>query len=193
MRCDLTWQGLPVLASDFVDFLVAQSDEFERSSEEIWEPSCHNPFTVFPANGWTYGPSAPTMIKSLSVDVSSSPQERLLLHHYVTYVARLMIPFEDTRNPWLSDYPTLATARSSQEQKALYSAILTHAAFNLAHLHGETAEISLATKHYDDAIALVKTSIANPSRDYGSLQAAIMTLMMAEVCCASESDPWLTC
>jgi len=200
LRCDLTWHGIPDFTSDLVDILIAQTEENCLSSKETWQPGRYNPFGVFPVHRQTdisnAERSSALLMRPLLVDTTSSSEERFLFHHYVTHVAQIMMPFEDTRNPWLVEYPAVAIARGSNEQKALYSGVLAHAAFNLVHLYGDRYEWAsyLAAKHYDNAISLVTTSIKGASRDNGGLQAAIMTLMMAEVCidigfnCFNEID-----
>ena len=93
-----------------------------------------------------------------------------------------MIPFFHPRNPWYSYYPAVARCYETSDQKALYNAMLSHAAYNLAGLASLPEKMfSLATEYYTNAIAHLKSSLRRENSDYGGILAAIMTLCMAEV------------
>ena len=93
-----------------------------------------------------------------------------------------MIPFFHPRNPWYSYYPAVARCYETSDQKALYNAMLSHAAYNLAGLASLPEKMfSLATEYYTNAIAHLKSSLRQENSDYGGTLAAIMTLCMAEV------------
>lgn len=111
-----------------------------------------------------------------------SDEEKLLFHHYVDYVASIMMPFEHPCNPWKRHYPAVSLQYSGSGEKALYHAILAHAAFNFAHLGSDRQKMMrLATLNYNTAIKYVNDSLRVSGRESGSTLAAIMTLMMAEV------------
>ena len=137
--------------------------------------------------------TAPKLFTSPSSCSQSTHQEKMLFHHYVNHVAHTMMPYEDKRNPWISKYPAVASTRDSNEQRALFYAMLTQASFSLVHLIGaDAAAERLAARQYALATSHVHASLTSVRRDYGCLQAAIMTLVMAEVCADCSQDDWLT-
>lgn len=113
----------------------------------------------------------------------ANSEDKLLFHHYVNYVASVMMPFEHPWNPWKLYYPSVSLEYSVPGERALYHAVLAHAAFNLTHLGGGTAKMMhLAARHYNASIQHVNDSIQNSTdKDTGPILAAVMTLMMAEV------------
>jgi hypothetical protein len=119
-------------------------------------------------------------------------EDRLLFHHYVDYVASIMVPFENPdgpSNPWKVYYPSVSIRYLLPGEKALYHAIIAHSAFNMANLGpGKLTSMRLrsATKHYNMSIQYVNESIGSVNRDSASTLAAIMTLMMAEVSLFAE-------
>lgn len=115
---------------------------------------------------------------------SSSSEARYIFHHYTSHVSTIMIPFFHPRNPWYSYYPAVARCYETCEQKALYNAMLSHAAYNLAGLATSSPAdkmFSLATEYYTNAIGHLKSSLRREDSDYGGTLAAILTLCMAEV------------
>ncbi len=117
----------------------------------------------------------------LQCDAAES-EDSYLFHHYVNRVSFIMMPFEDRRNPWKSHYPAVALQYVSNEQMALYKAILAQSAFNLAHLGGAKEKVfALAIRYYTSAIEDLRENIAEKQGDYGGFRAAGMTLMMVEV------------
>ncbi|GAB1194712.1 hypothetical protein APSETT444_003958 [Aspergillus pseudonomiae] len=120
----------------------------------------------------------------------SSSGEKMLFHHYVNYVASIMMPFEHPWNPWKRHYPVVSLQYSESGEKALYHAILAHAAFNFANLgHDRQKMMQLAASNYNASIQYVNDSIQASGRDFDSTLAAIMTLMMAEVY-SGNSSKW---
>ena len=123
--------------------------------------------------------------------------EKFLFHHYVSHVANIMMPYEHPRNPWKSHYPAVALEMASLKQNFLYSAMLAHAAFNIAHLRGnDDGFLRVGMKQYGDAIQALIHSIGQESLDFPATMASIMTLMFAEVrkrgLLASEKTDYLT-
>ncbi|KPM38575.1 hypothetical protein AK830_g7980 [Neonectria ditissima] len=93
-----------------------------------------------------------------------------------------MMPYEHPRNPWKSQYPATALDLVSAGQKSLYSAMLAHAAFNVAHLRGVDVEmLALGSKHYGHAIQELLKTIAREDVDFPGSMASMMTLMFAEL------------
>lgn len=141
----------------------------------------HSPFSVFPLKVesiWSNGG------RNMN---HATNEDRLLFHHYVDYVASIMVPFENPHgpsNPWKVFYPSVSLRYLLPGEKALYHAIIAHSAFNMANLGPENLKsmrLRSATKHYNISIQYVNESIGSVNRDSASTLAAIMTLMMAEV------------
>lgn len=184
--------GYSILNSDMVDLMIADLDGDGFSFGFSTIRHHHIPFSTFAVEPRcaTFARKPPVGVAEVVEPFNIQPvltngnsyQEKLLFHHYIAHVAQIMMPFEDKRNPWLSDYPAVASACSSYQQQALYHALLTHAAFNLTHLLGKDAAAeTLAAKHYQLAISHVHSSFEAKVDSNGCLQAAIMTLMMAEI------------
>lgn len=110
-----------------------------------------------------------------------SHSDRFLLDHYVNHVARLMMPFHHSRNPWKTHYPAVASRMRLSSERALHSAILAHAAFNLSVLRGDEENMFAAgSRYYSTAIQHLVPNLTL-HEEASSTVAAIMTLMMAEV------------
>ncbi|KAJ5674350.1 fungal-specific transcription factor domain-containing protein [Penicillium maclennaniae] len=192
-KAERTWENRAPLDSDVLDTLIAQCDEGE-ANQRPWPVGVdHNPFLVFPA----VPPTSLASTVNLVLANGGTPtrhadsEDRLLFHHYVDYVASVMMPFEHPWNPWKLYYPSVSLEYSVPGERALYHAILAHAAFNLAHLGGDTAKMMrLAAKHYNASIQHVNDGIqTSADTDSGGILAAIMTLMMAEVY-SGQSRKW---
>jgi hypothetical protein len=133
-------------------------------------------------------PQEPEMSMSvlpLSPGLSDLPDlhrtEKFLLNHYVNHVAVIMMPYEHYRNPWRTHYPSVAYTMLSSGHRALYDAILAHAAFNLSVLRADEQRMSfVGSQHYSKAIQQVLPSLTR-DEDASIAMAAIMTLMMTEV------------
>jgi hypothetical protein len=174
MNVEGTWGQLPVLNPDLVDCLIAQCD---AEGNHDWTISSHNPFGVFGG-----GTSSTVFFNNVLSFVTSDMDEKYLFHHYSTHVAFIMMPFDHPRNPWETQYPAVALHYDSIEEKALYNAILAHAAFHLAEMGCQKQKmVAAGMKHYNRSIQHLTASLQGPKGDYGSTAAAIMTLMMAEV------------
>jgi hypothetical protein len=143
--------------------------------------SSHNPFSVFPIRVENL------LFNGGEIMNHATKEDQFLFHHYVDYVASIMVPFENPHgpsNPWKVFYPCVSLRYLLPGEKALYHAIIAHSAFNLANLGPDNASsmrLRSATKHYNISIQYVNESIGSVNRDSASTLAAIMTLMMAEV------------
>jgi hypothetical protein len=109
-------------------------------------------------------------------------EEAFLFKHYVDHVALIMMPYDDQRNPWKSSYPAEALYSNSQEQKALFYAMIAQSALNLAHLGCSRENLMLqAARYYALAIKELRTCMEGAPGEYASFIAAISTLMFVEV------------
>ncbi|OGM39530.1 hypothetical protein ABOM_011912 [Aspergillus bombycis] len=192
MHCERTWANYAALDSHVVDVLIAQLDGDEASEAPEMLEIDHNPFSVFPAVAPTslVSPMNQGLVCNSTKMPRPSSREKMLFHHYVDYVASIMMPFEHPWNPWKRYYPAVSLQYSESGEKALYHAILAHAAFNFAHLgHDRQKMMRLAASNYNASIQYVNDSIQASGRDFDSTLAAIMTLMMAEVY-SGNSSKW---
>ncbi|KAL2203967.1 hypothetical protein CC79DRAFT_1400224 [Sarocladium strictum] len=120
-------------------------------------------------------------LPSLSPLPDASSAERELFHHYVSHVSGMMLPYEHPRNVWKTEYPAIALSMNTSNQRALYSAILAQAAFNVAHLCGNDPKLlSSASKYYDRALSQLQLQIGHQG-DFPGMLAPIMTLLFAEI------------
>ncbi|KAH7001278.1 fungal-specific transcription factor domain-containing protein [Ilyonectria destructans] len=200
LPCESTWKGVEVLPSDVVDLLISQYDEEIGIGQQTTQPYSvsflksvsHNPFLVFAGipprshQAPLEGDSSCQLSKSIPRAMDSFPgstwDEVFLFHHYVTHVAVIMMPYEHSRNPWKSQYPVAALELASSGQKSLYSAMLAHAAFNVAHLRGIDKEmVRLGSKHYGEAIQEMLQTIAGEDLDFPATMVSMMALMFAEI------------
>jgi hypothetical protein len=186
MHCERTWQDHHTLNSDILDFLIAQCDHTEIEANRRWPTAVqHNPFHVFPSlPPVSLGSTVNMVLANGGRDsMHASSDDKLLFQHYVNYVATVMMPFEHPWNPWKRYYPSVSLEYSAPDERALYHAILAHAAFNLAHLGADSEKMMrLAVRHYNASIKYINDSLqASGETGSGGILAAIMTLMMAEV------------
>lgn len=194
-----TWKGFQTLSHDLIDLLVAHCEEDETQgvtgeAHGVWISTDRSPFGVFKLNSGETNPkpdfSLPASSPLASVAIAlatfadTTRDERFLFHHYVTHVAPLMVPNEHPRNPWKMHYPAAAMNQISPHQKALHSAILAHAAFNIAHLQdGDFYMFEVASKHYGMAMRhLLPQFTHSDDVDFTVMIAVVMSLMFAEVC-----------
>jgi hypothetical protein len=135
-------------------------------------------------------------LPSLSPLPDASSAERELFHHYVSHVSGMMLPYEHPRNVWKTEYPAIALSMNTSNQRALYSAILAQAAFNVAHLCGNDPKLlSSASKYYERALSQLQLQIGHQG-DFPGMLAPIMTLLFAEVSSSrfnGESDDICVC
>jgi hypothetical protein len=111
----------------------------------------------------------------------SNQKAAFLFHHYTSHIVFDMMPFDDTRNPWRSIYPSMARCGNSREHKSLLHALLAQAAGNLACIGCRTEEMSiLTTKLYTVAVKELCESLSEAS-DFSAVLGSMLTLIMAEV------------
>ncbi|KAE8387683.1 fungal-specific transcription factor domain-containing protein [Aspergillus alliaceus] len=192
MHCERTWANHSILKSDVVDLLIERCDS-DISAEKQWPGTVdHNPFSVFSVLPSTSLISCINQVMaSGGTDTAhANSEDSFIFHHYVHYVASVMMPFEHPCNPWKKYYPAVSLQYILPEQKSLYHALLSHAAFNLAHLgFDKTRMLRLATRNYNISIQHLNNSIQTLGSDYSGTLAAILTLMMAEVY-SGQSSNW---
>ncbi|KAH7156572.1 fungal-specific transcription factor domain-containing protein [Dactylonectria macrodidyma] len=210
LPCASTWKGIEVLPSDVVDLLISECDEVEASGVELptdqsystssWKAITHNPFSTFQGTRPRPPPQPQSAQAPLSLVPSSIPQtmesfpdstldEIFLFNHYVTHAAVIMMPYEHPRNPWQSQYPATALALLSSGHKSMYNAMLSHAAFNVAHLRGlDTKMLRLGAKYYGEAIQELLHTIAGDNLDFPTTMASMMSLMFAELYSGSSGS-----
>jgi hypothetical protein len=123
-------------------------------------------------------------------------EENFLISHYVSYVSVQMMPIDDGRNPWRSTYPSLAMqGAKTSSTDALYHAILAQSAHNIANLKGPergNSERTSAIRYSGKAIQELRQSLELPTKDYCSILAALLSIMLAEHVFQSNSLGWRT-
>lgn len=128
------------------------------------------------------------------LNINATPNERRLFHHYLSYLAKGMIPIRDERNPWETVYPLLATrCTHSIGARALYHGLLAQSAHHLANLKGVergTQERATAVRQYGMALRLLRQSLSLPSEDYSTVLAAIITILLTEHVLQGTSIGW---
>ncbi|KIW19209.1 hypothetical protein PV08_03503 [Exophiala spinifera] len=204
--------GYSTLPSDVVDCLIVRcdgSDVQESTSSSFgspeWLTPSHNPFSAFQVRSIGAPPveagtsttvevvpaddarSLVTRSLSLGPSMIEHPdlpwQEKMLFHHYVQQVASNMLPFQHSRNPWKSYYPAVALGSSCGDQRSLYHAMISHAAFHLAQLgvtqHEEFSAIG--TNRYTTAISELRSTLEVEPGEFATIIGSIFSLMFAEV------------
>lgn len=193
-----TWAGRPTLSPDLLEFLIQQCDGDDElngnpvATRMVSKPS-HNPFSVFAIHHPRKGSMLAELLDlqglndsippSLSFGPKTTATDCALLQHYVNHVALLMMPYKDSRNPWIH-YPMTALRGSSSNQPALYHGLLAQSAFNIAQLHNDPSMMETGLKHYDLAIKELSLCLATARRhqcQFSAMLATIMTLLFAEV------------
>ncbi|KIW24998.1 uncharacterized protein PV07_10674 [Cladophialophora immunda] len=127
-------------------------------------------------------------------NVDASYNENRLFHHFLSYLAKRMIPLDDDFNPWKTVYPSLAmqTTRSTGAQ-ALYHALLAQSAYHLANLKGAERglqERASAVRHCGIALYQLSKSLVAPSREYTTVLAALYTVILAEHVFQGAASGW---
>lgn len=137
------------------------------------------PFKLFLAGGLVS--RNPTILYTTSSSSEPDASSRFLFHHYLSHVAPNMMPFQDSRNPWLSLYPLLAKTGKSLEQRALFNAMLAQAAGNLACMDANAEKMSVLTiKFYAKSLQYLREAISKERKDFSTILASVLTLIMAE-------------
>lgn len=182
---DLTWRGHRIYGSIAVDELISRCEPWNLE-EGVREFSA-GPFAVF-----TFGRSSVLSLRSPLLDMNNllggEPDKQLkdnaayLFHHYSTYVAMNMMPFEDRRNPWQSFYPSMARCGQLRGHKSLLHAMLAQAAGSLAYMGCKKEEMSNMTlEHYALAVKELRKDLQEGLKDFSLVLAIVLTLIMAEV------------
>lgn len=110
-----------------------------------------------------------------------APEEADLFHHYVSYVAPMLMPWDDTGNPWIS-YPAIALHYSSIGRKYLLHALLAHAAVLRANIGVDKENMHAASgKYYILAMKELRKNIEENSVDYVGLLTTMMTFLFIEL------------
>lgn len=141
------------------------------------------PFAVFqftPIPSPRFPPSEMNVLGEAFQDRDLSTSADFLFDHYSTYIAPMMMPFQDRRNPWKLFYPLMARSGKSCGQRSLLHAMLAQAAGHLAHMGCQEKVMSALTlKHYASAITELRKALSG-SIDFCVVMASILTLIMAE-------------
>jgi hypothetical protein len=179
-----TWKGYPIYDSSAVDDLIEQCD-VENHVDSSSAKSV-GPFTVFTVNSNAiFHPQA--SLSAIHQIFANLQDDQLrgnsaLFHHYTNQIAPNMMPFEDSRNPWLSFYPSMALSSYSQGHKSLLYAIFAQAAGNLAHLGYQREKmLKLAMQFYAASIQHLGRSVERGTTEFSILLATVLALIMAEV------------
>jgi Fungal specific transcription factor domain len=168
-----------------VDGLIAKCDASNR--DDAYRGISAGPFTVFASRSIRVPsprrlPSDIIGILDEGHDAQLKDHAGFLFHHYSTYIAKNMMPFEDRRNPWRSFYPLMARCGTSRGHRALLHAMLAQAAGNLAYLGSDVELMSILTvKHYALAIENLRRGLEDDWKDFSVVLASVLTLIMAEV------------
>ncbi|KAK5061649.1 hypothetical protein LTR44_003021 [Exophiala sp. CCFEE 6388] len=103
-------------------------------------------------------------------------------HHYVSVIASKMMPFEDARNPWKTQYPCMALNGEVRAYLAIRHAMLSQAAAHLQHIGHRTTQMKvLSMSHYSESLKALSAYLQQTTEyDYGAVLAGILSLIMAE-------------
>lgn len=193
-----TWRGCPVLSDQQLQRLINGMDGSD-CSRDVRET---NPFFVFTASEPASVDSSPsddslTLLcpspRSIPRSMApttitpSTPDDAAIFHHYMTWVASLMIPVDSDANPWKSVYPSTALKSSSPASRSLYHAMLAQSAFNLANLYEQRQDIvqkatARALEHYGASLRqLAKCLDSSTAEEYDACMATLYTLVVTEV------------
>lgn len=120
--------------------------------------------------------------------------ENHLFHHYLLHMSGAMLPVDvkDSTNPWRSAYPLMA-AQNTTSSRSLYYAMLAQSAHHLGKLkgveHGQQDEI-IAMNCFGMALRELRQTLKEPTQDYSSVLAAILTITSTEHVFRSSSQGW---
>ncbi|EPE25363.1 Zn2/Cys6 DNA-binding protein [Glarea lozoyensis ATCC 20868] len=141
---------------------------------------------------------------ALSVSISRNPsqsftphgfeEENFLFSHYVSQLPGKMMPIDDGRNPWRSTYPSIAVlGAQTSSTEALYYAILAQSAYSISNLKGPKRgknEKAIAMRFSGKAIQELRRSLESPEKEYSSVLAALLSIMLAEHVFNHNSHGW---
>lgn len=132
-------------------------------------------------------PTPPSMVDANHID-------RVLFHHFLSHLAKRMVPVDDDCNPWKTVYPSLAMQKTrSNDAEALYHALLAQSASQLANLRGPERGAQIRARgirHYGIALCKLRQSLADASKDYTTVLAALYTVILAEHVFQGTSAGW---
>jgi hypothetical protein len=121
-------------------------------------------------------------------------EENFLFSHYVSQLPGKMMPIDDGRNPWRSTYPSIAVlGAQTSSTEALYYAILAQSAYSISNLKGPergTNEKAIAMQYSGKAIQELRRSLESPIKEYSSILAALLSIMLAEHVFNHNSQGW---
>ncbi|KAF5009852.1 hypothetical protein FDECE_3947 [Fusarium decemcellulare] len=176
---DLTWNmDEPAYTPAQLDVMITSLDLDQYDIQVVGEiEAVVGPYSVFRG--------LKTQREGIAAPLSSTPdwdcRQRSLFHHYVIAVAPLMMPFDESRNPWNSTYPRLAQSQDDLCHDCLLHGIWSQAAANLAHLNCRHEEmLRYAHMYRSQAIRLLRQSIDAGQPEFVAFLAATLTLIMAE-------------
>ncbi|KAM0482016.1 hypothetical protein ACHAPX_003350 [Trichoderma viride] len=119
--------------------------------------------------------------------------ENYLFYHYLLIsTAMLPVDVKDSTNPWRSVYPLMA-AQNTTSGRSLYHAMLAQSAHHLGKLKGEEngqKDEVKATYCFGMALRELQQALEEPTQDYSSVLAAILTITSTEHVFRSSSQGW---
>ncbi|KAL2436793.1 hypothetical protein ABEF95_014155 [Exophiala dermatitidis] len=95
--------------------------------------------------------------------------------------------------PWDVDAASYVQTTQTSGAKALYHALLAQSAYHLANLKGAqngAQERASAIRHYGTALHQLRQSLAEPSKDYTTVLAALYTIILAEHIFEGTASGW---
>ena len=170
------------------DISQNKSGELMKSNRNLNRRRCVS--AVRPTNSiWLFSVQSTPFL-----NIDATYDERRVFHHFLSYLAKGMIPVRDERNPWETVYPLLATRSTrSTAARALYHGLLAQSAHHLANLKGVergAQERATAVRQYGIALHLLRRSLFAQSEDYSSVLAAIYTVLLTEHVFQGSSTGW---
>lgn len=115
---------------------------------------------------------------------SASPEERSLLHYWVTFLSGMMLPTQRYDNPFRTIFIPLALSASSSTENSSGSGALLHAiyavsAFNRARLSPSPERLeALGTKHHRISLQLLRRSLTQLNVLPSQPEAILATIIM---------------
>jgi len=170
------------------DISQNKSSERMKSNRNLHRRRCVS--AVRPTNSIRLCPAQSTPF----LNNDATHDERRVFHHFLSYLAKGMIPVRDERNPWETVYPSLAMRSTrSTAARALYHGLLAQSAHHLANLKGAergAQESATAVRQYGIALHLLRRSLFAQYEDYSSVLAAIYTVLLTEHVFQGSSTGW---
>ncbi|RDW58604.1 hypothetical protein BP6252_13080 [Coleophoma cylindrospora] len=168
-----------------------EADSFYKTYENLIPYKSTNSFSRQDAIDTTMAIILPP---SQTLTPSGNCEEHRLFYHYVCNISIVMTPIDDGHNPWKSTYPSIAVRDlSSSSTRALYHAILAQSAYFLANVKGPVrgkGEKLSAMRYFGMAIRELRESLTKPDKDYISVLAALLTVILGEHVFKATSRGW---